>query len=75
MRAAMLACAAVLLTLAGCGQTGPLYLPTAEERGLVAPPPPGNATTAPASGITRSEDESQVKQPTPDITMPRPGTR
>lgn len=64
-------CAAALLAilgLAGCGQTGPLYLPDAEIKTPVeikaapAPPPP---PTAPAQPAPVPEDETDEQPPKP----------
>lgn len=69
--AALLAAASLVL-LAGCGQTGPLYLPTPQERGVA---PPVSVPAQPASGVVAPNDDAQLRRPTPDILQPRPGTR
>jgi predicted small lipoprotein YifL len=51
MRTPMLttAFALALLTLTGCGQTGPLQLPPREAPAAAQPPPAGDTQAAPAS--------------------------
>ena len=77
-RAALLATfgltASLLMALAGCGQTGPLYLPTPEQRGVPRPVQPVTGD-APPSDLMRSRDDAQMQQPTPNVVEPRPGTR
>ena len=61
-------CAAALLAilgLAGCGQTGPLYLPDAEIKTPVeikAAPPPATAPVQPAPA---AEDKADEQPPPP----------
>jgi predicted small lipoprotein YifL len=73
--ASLLSC--LLSALAGCGQTGPLYMPTPAQRGIAPPSPPTMpaAGATPPSGMVRSQDEAQVQQPTPGVIEPRPGNR
>jgi predicted small lipoprotein YifL len=67
-------CAAALLAilgLAGCGQTGPLYLPDAEIKTPVeikaAPPLPATAPVQPAP-VPEDETDEQPPNPPQDRT-------
>jgi predicted small lipoprotein YifL len=67
-------CLALVSTLSGCGQTGPLYMPTPEQRGEARPQQPATGQNPP-SGMLRSQDDAQIQQPTPSVVEPRPGNR
>lgn len=61
--------ALMVTTLAGCGQTGPLYLPKDEPKptntGTISiKGSDGSVTTTPATSDEKSKTETQQSQPT-----------
>jgi predicted small lipoprotein YifL len=77
MKTRLATCACVLL-LAGCGQTGRLYLPesTGEviTRPTQTPPPESGTETGEASNSPQTVDSpSAPDTPTPEVTAPEGG--
>ena len=67
-----------VLSLSGCGQPGPLYMPKMPPRPGSAPasataPAPGNNATTPAPGVVvQGAPPDTLPGATPDLTLPAP---
>jgi predicted small lipoprotein YifL len=74
LHSARAACVLLALSLAACGQKGPLYMPDSTQGEIVTRPASTDAATGTSSGASNSpatpDSPDRAASPTPEVTAP-----